>query len=93
MYIRESDLHHAELRLQSRLCGRIRDLRFVLRDGGLILLGRAPTYYAKQLAQHAVMEEIKVPILVNSIEVSPASVKHGRSCSEQETDNHYLVPI
>ena len=28
------------------------------------------TYYAKQLAQHAVMEMTEVPILANEIEVS-----------------------
>jgi hypothetical protein len=36
----------------------------------LILRGRAHTYYAKQLAQHAVMEVIELRIVTNEIEVS-----------------------
>jgi len=37
---------------------------------GLVLRGRAQTYYAKQLAQHAVVEAAGLPILANEIEVS-----------------------
>jgi hypothetical protein len=42
----------------------------LLREDGFVLQGRAPTYYAKQLAQHAVMEASDVPIKANEIEVS-----------------------
>jgi hypothetical protein len=35
-----------------------------------VLRGRARTYYAKQLAQHAVMQATALPILRNEIEVS-----------------------
>jgi hypothetical protein len=41
----------------------------MVRDGGLVLRGRAHTYYAKQLAQHAVMDNHPLPILANEIEV------------------------
>jgi hypothetical protein len=61
---------HLETHVQSRLNGRVRDFRLVLRGNGLILTGHAATYYAKQLAQHAVMEATTLPILANDIEVS-----------------------
>ena len=60
---------HLELKLQRRLGSRIRDLRLVVRPGGVVLQGRATTYHAKQLAQHAAMEIVRVPILANEIEV------------------------
>jgi len=56
--------------IRSRLTGRVRDLRLVLRDGGLVLQGHAHTYHAKQLAQHAVMSMTNLPIRANEIEVS-----------------------
>jgi hypothetical protein len=60
---------HLEALLLNRLGGRVRDLRIVVREDGLILQGRAPTYHAKQLAQHAAMEVGGMPILANDIEV------------------------
>jgi hypothetical protein len=53
-----------------QLGGRLRDFRLEVRDGGIVLRGRAPTYHAKQLAQHAVMSATDLPILRNEIEVS-----------------------
>jgi hypothetical protein len=58
-----------ECLLQTRLGNRIRDLRVQLLPSGLVLQGRAATYYAKQLAQHAAMELADAPILANDIEV------------------------
>ncbi len=52
-----------------RLGNRIRDLRVLIRPEGMILQGRAATYHAKQLAQHAAMELADLPILANRIEV------------------------
>ncbi len=63
------DPEQLEELVQRRLRGRVRNLRVVLRDQGLILQGRAPTYHAKQLAQHAAMEVVRLPILANDIEV------------------------
>jgi hypothetical protein len=55
--------------VQRRLGSRVRDLRVVVRRDGVILQGRATTYHAKQLAQHAAMELASMPILANDIEV------------------------
>ncbi len=76
--VSESDLQQLELRVQCKLSGHVRDLQLMLRDGRLILRGHAPTYHSKQLALHAVMEAINLPIFVNEIEVSTASVGHQR---------------
>jgi len=59
-----------EAHVQYRLSGRIRNLHVFQRDRGLVLQGHALTYYAKQLAQHAVMEASDLPILANEIDVS-----------------------
>ena len=55
--------------MQRRLGNRIRGLRVQIYAGGLIIRGRAPTYHAKQLAQHAAMELSTLPIVANDIEV------------------------
>lgn len=59
-----------EAHVQCRLSGRVRHLHVFRRERGLVLQGHALTYYAKQLAQHAVMEASDLPILANEIEVS-----------------------
>jgi hypothetical protein len=64
-----AEIGQLETHVQSRLNGRVRHLRLAARGCGLILTGRARTYYAKQLAQHAVMEATSLPILANEIEV------------------------
>jgi osmotically-inducible protein OsmY len=58
-----------ESQIQRRLGGRVRDLRVLLREDGVILQGRSATYHAKQLAQHAAMELAGVRVLANDIEV------------------------
>ena len=58
-----------EAHLQDRLAGRVHDLRLLFRDDGLVLQGHSRTYYAKQLAQQAVMEACELPIQANEIEV------------------------
>ena len=60
---------HLETLVQRRLGSRVRDLRIVVRADGVVLQGRAATYHAKQLAQHAAMELLRQPILANDIEV------------------------
>jgi len=62
----EGPLEHL---MQRRLGHRIRELRVLQLPTGLILQGRATTYHAKQLAQHALMELSNLPILANDIEV------------------------
>ncbi len=55
--------------LQLRLQGRVRELGLRLREDGLVLEGRAQTYHVKQLAQHALMQAVTVPIRSNDIQV------------------------
>ncbi len=64
-----TDEERLELQLLGRLGGRIRDLQVQISSDGVILWGRAATYHAKQLAQHAAMDLCKMPILANEIEV------------------------
>lgn len=55
--------------VQRRVGGRVRNLQVIARPDGVIIRGRAPTYHAKQIAQHAVMELAGQRILSNDIEV------------------------
>jgi hypothetical protein len=41
-----------------RLGGRVRNLRVLLREECIVLLGRASNYHAKQLAQHWIQESL-----------------------------------
>jgi hypothetical protein len=63
------EIEQLEARVRGRLAGRVRHLQLLGREDGLILKGQSPTYYGKQLAQHAVMEACEVPIVANEIEV------------------------
>lgn len=62
-------LERLEMLVQRRLGSRVRDFRIVLRPDGVILQGRATTYHAKQIAQHAVMEITNLSIVANDIDV------------------------
>lgn len=66
---RVESLDSLESLVYNRLGGRVRDLHILVRGKGLILQGRAATYHAKQLAQHAAMELAGLPIVANDIEV------------------------
>jgi hypothetical protein len=59
----------AEGVLKERLAGRVLALRVLICEEGVILQGQATTYYAKQLAQHAAMQLLGLPIRANEIEV------------------------
>ena len=63
------DLDDVEAHVQCRIGGRVRHFRLDWCDGGLVLRGHSLTYYAKQLAQHAVMAATELPIRGNEIEV------------------------
>ena len=63
-------LARIEEHVRCRLTGLLRDFHLVFRDNGLVLRGHVHTYYAKQLAQHAVMEGSDLPIRGNEIEVA-----------------------
>jgi hypothetical protein len=62
-------INELETQVRCRLSGRVRDLQLLRQENGLVLKGHCRTYYAKQLAQHAVMEATELPILANEIEV------------------------
>jgi hypothetical protein len=62
-------LSDVEARVLSRLRGQVHHFALAARDGGLVLHGSSPTFYAKQLAQHAVMQATNLPILANEIRV------------------------
>jgi hypothetical protein len=66
---RSQVLDELEGRVQDELIGRVRDFRLALSEGGLVLRGRASTYYAKQLAQEAVMRATNWPIAANDVAV------------------------
>jgi hypothetical protein len=63
------EMERLETQVQSRLSGRVRHFRLVVRGCGLVLTGHARTYYAKQLAQHEVMKATTLAILANEIDV------------------------
>jgi hypothetical protein len=44
--------------------------RIEVRDGGVVLRGIARSFFAKQLAQHTVMNGTKLPIVRNEIAVT-----------------------
>jgi hypothetical protein len=54
--------------IRCRLGQPVRGLRVDVKDQHLVLSGRAPSYYAKQLAQHVAMNVSPLP-LANEIEV------------------------
>ena len=56
-------------RLRQELRGRLRGVRVEVGEKGVILKGRVHTYYAKQIAQHLVMQMTELPIVTNDIEV------------------------
>lgn len=55
--------------VQSQLSGRIDELRLSARSNGLVLQGRAHSYYAKQLAQELVRKVAGLTLLANEINV------------------------
>lgn len=57
-------------RIESRLFGRVKNLRVHAFDGMVILEGQCATYYTKQLAQHTAMGVLEDEHLENSIVVS-----------------------
>jgi hypothetical protein len=82
-----------ENHVKRHLHGRLRDFRLVVQGNGVILHGRTTTYYAKQLAQEAVREAFKLPILANVIAVGDGPYvpdAGGLADSVELTDEIYL---
>ena len=71
----ESDREALELaarirsRIESRLPGRIRELRISTTENAVVLSGECSTFYSKQLAQHAAMGVLEYEQLINNIAV------------------------
>ena len=55
--------------VHSRTSGMIRGLRVDVLGEEIVLSGRAPTYYTKQLATHAAFDAVRDVPLKNDIEV------------------------
>ena len=58
-----------ERHVRYRIGGQVSGFGVRILNEKVILRGRAKTFYAKQLAQHAVMEATDLPVLANEIEV------------------------
>jgi hypothetical protein len=56
--------------VERQLRGRLRQFAIDRCEGGLVLWGAAPSFYVKQLAQHAVARLTRLPIVRNEIEVA-----------------------
>jgi hypothetical protein len=59
----------AEALLKQLLGARVSCLRVLIDEKGVVLQGRAFSYYVKQLAQHAAMQTLGLPVCANEIEV------------------------
>jgi len=64
------NLDELEGHLQTCLSGRVWGLRLAFQHDGVVLRGRTHTYYAKQLAQQALMKARAMPIVANEIQVT-----------------------
>jgi hypothetical protein len=64
-----AEIDRLATRTGAMLRGRVTGLRIEVRGGGVVLRGTASSFYAKQLAQHAVMSGTDLPIVRNEIEV------------------------
>lgn len=56
-----------------QLRGRLREFSLDAGEEGLVLSGAAPSFYVKQLAQHAVGQLTPLPIVRNDIRVLESS--------------------
>jgi len=65
-----SELTIVQAYLARQLRGRLWGARIFLHRGGVVLQGRTTSYHVKQLAQHAVMKLVPLPIVANKIEVT-----------------------
>jgi hypothetical protein len=66
---RASEIDRLAADTADKLRGRLAELRLEQCGAGIVLRGTARSFYAKQLAQHAVMCGTDLPIIRNEIEV------------------------
>jgi hypothetical protein len=64
------EITQLEEQVECQLSGRNHDFHLSVFDNGLVLSGRVATYFAKQLAQHLVMQATDLPIRANEILVN-----------------------
>ncbi len=62
-------LYEIEKDVLWQLRGQIQKLQLEIHDGGLILKGRAYSFYGKQLVLHAVKKRTEIPVVGNRVEV------------------------
>ena len=62
-------IERVERIVRLRTASRVHDLQVDLQGTDVILTGTAPTYYVKQLATHAALDEIADRTLTNDIDV------------------------
>lgn len=67
----DEEVEYVRSQVENELIGRLRNFRLQRRSHGLVLCGHTDTYYARQLAEQAVMQATDLPILDNQIEVLP----------------------
>jgi hypothetical protein len=67
----DRELEQAVAFLRRRIGRHLLELRLVRRDQGIVLQGRTHSYYVKQLAQHTAMQELRLSVAANEIEVHP----------------------
>lgn len=68
-FVTQDEVDRIEGSVRSRLNGRVRGFRVLIQEDGLVLQGFALNFYAKQLAQHAIMQATRLPIMANEIVV------------------------
>jgi hypothetical protein len=68
-----SAAEQAEALLKQQLGARVSCLRVLMHEKGVVLRGCAFSYYVKQLAQHAAMQTLGLPVFANEIEVRGCS--------------------
>jgi hypothetical protein len=78
------DVRELEEIVQSRLAGRVYELRLLLREDGLVLQGCCRSQHVKQLAQHFVLEESQAPLVSNQIII----VKEQHNACRRTQDPH-----
>jgi len=67
--ITSGEIATAAAHLAQHLRGRLRDASVSVQRGGVVIRGITKSYYVKQLAQHAVMKHVSLPIVANEIDV------------------------
>ncbi len=73
-----------ETRIQCELGGRVWAFQLIAQNQGWVLRGQARSYFAKQLAQQAVMEATALPIIANDIEVVGIDLEGGSRLNEEQ---------